>query len=195
MPNPNSDSVTGDSRSGRRDATLERLLDGAQATFAERGYAAANIHEICARAKVGIGTFYAHFENKRELLQQVMERAPRFSSALTVKDLLERPRIVGWLQSAVDDQLATGLWRAWHQAVLEESDLTRFHSSMYAKSMSDLSDLVRQARARTEPRPGRAEPAVVAWTILTLTRELGIHDRTSAPGVDELADLIYRLVA
>jgi hypothetical protein len=66
---------------------------------------------------------------------------------------------------------------------------------MYAKSMSDISDLVRQARAATEPRPHRAEPAVVAWTILTLTRELGIYDRTSAPGAEELAELIYRLVA
>ena len=196
MRNPNSDSAARETRSsGRADATLERLMAGAQATFAERGYAASNIHEICARAKVGIGTFYAHFEHKRELLQQVMvERAPKFTTALTPEDLAERSRIVAWLHTAVDDPIATGLWRAWHEAVLEEPELVRFHSTLYGQSITALSELVRQARSRAEPRPDRAEPPVVAWTILTVTRELAIHDRTGAPSVAEVAELIYRLV-
>lgn len=37
---------------------FRRLLNGAEATFSERGYHAATIHDICARAGVGIGTFY-----------------------------------------------------------------------------------------------------------------------------------------
>src|SRR5438477_4127047 len=105
MPNMNSPSVSiPKHRKARRDSTLERLIDGAQATFAERGYHAANIHEICARADVGIGTFYAHFDHKRELLQQVVvERGVLLSRVLVADDLLDRKRLVAALRKAVDD--------------------------------------------------------------------------------------------
>jgi AcrR family transcriptional regulator len=196
MRNPNSDSGQGETRSGgRADATLERLLAGAQATFAERGYAASNIHEICARAKVGIGTFYAHFEHKRELLQQVLvERAPRLAADISADDLLDPARIAARLHKSVDDPMTSGLWRAWHEAVLEETELERFHSTLYVESAKHLADMVAGARSRVAPRADRADPALVAWTILTLARELGIHDRTNAPTVEQVAELIWRLV-
>src|SRR5258708_38624565 len=75
MSNLNSPSPRGPDRrqTNRRDSagSLERLLDGAQEVFARHGYRAANVNEICARSKVGIGTFYAHFDHKRDLLRQV----------------------------------------------------------------------------------------------------------------------------
>ena len=195
MRNPNSDPAAGETRSGgRADATLERLMAGAQATFAERGYAASNIHEICARAKVGIGTFYAHFEHKRELLQALIERAPRLAAEMSAEDLLDSARIAARLHEAVDDPVTSGLWRAWHEAVLEESELARFHSTLYGDSKTRLAEMVADARSRVAPRADRAEPAVVAWTILTVARELEINDRTHAPTVEHLADLIWRLV-
>src|SRR5438309_3282797 len=92
MPNPNSPSATVPERrraDRRRDTTgsLDRLLDGAQATFAERGYHLANIHEICARADVGIGTFYAHFGHKNQLLEHlVVERGVSLPQVLTDDD-------------------------------------------------------------------------------------------------------------
>lgn len=196
MPNPNSDSAARETPpGGRADTTLERLMAGAQATFAERGYAASNIHEICARAKVGIGTFYAHFEHKRELLQQVLiQRAPRLSAQMSAEDLLDKARIAARLHKAVDDPVASGLWRAWHEAVLEDAELARFHTTMYGDSITRLADMVIDARSRVEPRADRADPAVVAWTILTVARELGINDRTNSPTVEQLAELIWRLV-
>ena len=196
MRNPNSDSATGESRQGgRADATLDRLMAGAQATFAERGYAASNIHEICARAKVGIGTFYAHFEHKRELLQQVLvERAPRLSDEISAEDLLEPARIAARIHKAVDDPMTIGLWRAWHEAVLEERDLAGFHSTMYGDALERFTEMVTDARSRVKPRADRADPAVVAWAILTLARELGINDRENAPTVEQIAELIWRLV-
>jgi AcrR family transcriptional regulator len=196
MPDPNSGPAPIETTSGGRgDATLQRLVDGAQATFAERGYAAANIHEICARAKVGIGTFYAHFEHKRELLQQVMvERAPLLIDQLTPNDLVDARRIAAWLSAALDDPNATGLWRAWHEAVLEEPELSRFHASWYGDSLARLATMVTEARARLASQPERADADVVAWSILTLARELAIQDRRGAPDVGELAQLIRQLV-
>lgn len=170
-------------------------MAGAQATFAERGYAASNIHEICARAKVGIGTFYAHFEHKRELLQRVLvERAPRLAADMSAGDLLDSARIAARLHKALDDPVASGLWRAWHEAVLDEPELARSHSTLYGDSKTRLAEMVIDARSRVAPRADRAEPEVVAWTILTVARELGINDRTHAPTIEQVAQLIWRLV-
>jgi AcrR family transcriptional regulator len=198
MPNRNSDSGGRDPRQGGRgDATLERLIDGAQSTFAERGYAAANIHEICARAKVGIGTFYAHFEHKRELLQQVMvERAPLLADQLSPEDLVDESRLTARLRASLSDVNETGLWRAWHQAVLEEPEVAQFHSRWRAESLGRLAELIEKARAGvTVPADDRQiEPAVIAWIMLTLARELAIQDRVGAPDVKALAQVMVRLV-
>jgi AcrR family transcriptional regulator len=108
---------------GRRDSTLERLLDGAQETFAERGYRAAGIQEICARAKVGIGTFYTHFEHKRELLQRVcVERSVLLTTSMTPAILRDHNELVAFLRRVNDEPVAAGLLRAWYEAVLEEPE-------------------------------------------------------------------------
>ena len=200
MPNLNSPSARGPDRRRtirRRDTTesLDRLLDGAQATFAERGYHAANIHEICARASVGIGTFYAHFDHKRELLQKVMvERATLLSGLLSPEDLLDRERLVARLRTVLDDPVDAGLWRAWHEAILEEADIARFHAQWRVARLKVLTTVVADARKRTS-RKGRRIPApVVAWSITTLALELTIHDRRGAPDLVKLAQLIRELV-
>ena len=95
--------------SPRGDATLERLLDGAVEVFAKRGYHAANVREICARSGVGIGTFYAHFGHKRELLRRVfLDRAVPFSRLVTPADLLDHDLLVACLRAAVDHPVQTG---------------------------------------------------------------------------------------
>ncbi len=92
MPNLNTASLPSqDTRSPgprERGGSLRRLLDGAESTFVQRGFNAATIHEICSRAGVGIGTFYAHFGRKSELLQRVVtERAPVLSELISATDL------------------------------------------------------------------------------------------------------------
>jgi AcrR family transcriptional regulator len=51
------------------------LVDAAYAVFAEKGYAAAGIADIDERLDVGHGTFYRHFESKREILDHVVDHA------------------------------------------------------------------------------------------------------------------------
>ena len=56
-----------------RRARHDALLDAARAVFAERGYHAATVEEIAARAEVGKGTVYLHFpEGKAALLDAVV---------------------------------------------------------------------------------------------------------------------------
>jgi AcrR family transcriptional regulator len=174
---------------------VARLLVGAQAAFAAHGYGATTIHEICAQARVGIGTFYAHYSNKRELLQQVMvERALVLSRQLTADDLLDRARLVAKLSAAVDEPVAAGLWRAWHEAVLDEPEIARFHAAWRAASVRELAAIVTEARRRSVSRPRRVSASVVAWTMMTLARDFAIHERGGAPDVAELAQLIQGLV-
>ena len=201
MPNPNSHSVRGIARRrstrGREPGgSLDRLLAGAQSTFAERGYRAANIHEICARANVGIGTFYAHFDHKRQLLQRVfIERGVLLSRLVTPADLLDHDRLVACLRSASDDPVAAGLLRAWYEAVLEEPEVARFHAEWRPTTLKTLAATIEEARRGLAPANGpRIDPSMIAWTMATLSRELAIHDRSGAPDTEALARFFEALV-
>ena len=199
MTNLNTNAITTPERRAtvrERGASFRRLLDGAEATFVERGYNAATIHDICERAGVGIGTFYTHFGRKPELLRQVMVvRAPVLSRILTTKDLGDAELLAFGLRKAVDDPRSVGLWRAWHDAVLQEDDLARFHTEWRRAVRDELTAMIEQARA-SKPKQGRQMDAkFVAWTMMTLARELAIHDRTSgAADVETAAELITQLV-
>src|SRR3712207_5341683 len=50
------------------DGARQRLQDAALALFAERGYAAATVDDIAARAGVSQRTFFRHFRDKEEVL-------------------------------------------------------------------------------------------------------------------------------
>jgi AcrR family transcriptional regulator len=51
----------------------QRILEAAEATFAEKG-AAASTEEIALNAGVGIGTVFRHFPTKEDLLRTIIER-------------------------------------------------------------------------------------------------------------------------
>jgi AcrR family transcriptional regulator len=67
----------GESKPSRREetalATRGLLLAAARECFGERGYAAAGIEAIAARAGVTTGALYHHFGNKRGLFRAVVE--------------------------------------------------------------------------------------------------------------------------
>ena len=54
--------------------TAERLLDAAEAVFAERGYDAASLGDIADRVGVRPQAIYNHFRGKWELYEAVLER-------------------------------------------------------------------------------------------------------------------------
>ena len=58
----------------RRAATVERLLDAALPVFAEVGYAACSIEDLCGRAGLTRGAFYSSFSSKDELFAALMSR-------------------------------------------------------------------------------------------------------------------------
>ena len=60
---------------GRRSDARDRLLDGAESLFRERGFQSVSVAEMCAAAGVNKGSFYHFFPSKRALLLEVLDRA------------------------------------------------------------------------------------------------------------------------
>ena len=58
----------------RRAETVERLLDAALETFANIGFAAASVEDICRRGGFTRGAFYSSFRTKDELFAALFER-------------------------------------------------------------------------------------------------------------------------
>jgi AcrR family transcriptional regulator len=76
----------------RKDAARnrQRILDAAKALFAERGFGV-TLHQIAARAGVGVGTIYRHFPEKKPLIdaifaEQLAEMTALFEKALADPD-------------------------------------------------------------------------------------------------------------
>jgi AcrR family transcriptional regulator len=64
-------------RESKRLALIERVLDAADSLFEEKGYDGTKISDICNRAQIAYGTFFNHFDEKRDLLRGLSERALR----------------------------------------------------------------------------------------------------------------------
>ena len=73
----------------RKDARPQELLAAALDLFVERGYAAARLDDVAARAGVSKGTLYLYFENKEELFKAVV-RENLVSALAEAEDWIER---------------------------------------------------------------------------------------------------------
>lgn len=62
-------------RHRRPNEARQRLLQSGAALLAERGLEGANSNQIARAAGVGVGTFYAHFEDKHALHRAVVRQA------------------------------------------------------------------------------------------------------------------------
>jgi AcrR family transcriptional regulator len=79
--------VDGQPPKRRRAVTVERLLDAALQTFAEQGFAAASVEDICSRGGFTRGAFYSSFRTKDELFGALIDREVRRDLA-RVEELL-----------------------------------------------------------------------------------------------------------
>jgi len=80
-------------RSARREATRQRVLDAAREVFAERGVFGGTVEDICDRAGFTRGAFYSNFADKADVLQALIEREDaRLLAYLDAHfDLVEEP--------------------------------------------------------------------------------------------------------
>jgi AcrR family transcriptional regulator len=59
----------------RKDARPAEIVDAALAVFAERGFSAARLEDVAARAGISKGTLYLYFPSKEELFKAVVRQA------------------------------------------------------------------------------------------------------------------------
>ncbi|GAB3667256.1 TetR/AcrR family transcriptional regulator [Actinocorallia lasiicapitis] len=76
------------SRAERKKQELRReIIDAAFACFAERGYHATGVADIAKLLDIGHGTFYRYFQNKRDIVDHVMDDlVQRIITALTAEN-------------------------------------------------------------------------------------------------------------
>src|SRR6266436_2876032 len=87
----------------RKDARPQEILEAALSVFAERGFAAARMEQIAARAGVSKGTIYLYFDSKeavfRALVHEVLgTQVSRFADFARASSGSVAPVIAGILR-------------------------------------------------------------------------------------------------
>tara|TARA_B100001939_G_scaffold86036_1_gene73648 strand:+ start:3088 stop:3729 length:642 start_codon:yes stop_codon:yes gene_type:complete len=177
----------------------ERLLQAAIEVFSTRGYNAARVSDIVARAGVAQGTFYLYFENKKAIFLHVIddffdrllgETLGRYPAAGLngQRDLKEQLRQM-WrliLKRCREEPLLTSLVLREAYALGPE---TRKHvDEHFTHVVGAISTYLQEVSARGIIRPGLS--VATAWVVLGMI-ERAIHYAVSLnpqADVDRLAD-------
>jgi len=105
-PGCDEDSVPKKSRSElKSEATRQALLDAAREVFARKGLDLATIEDITELADVGKGTFYYYFQDKNEIVLELLDSVMRDLS----ERIDERCRDVETLEPLLDNLIAAHL--------------------------------------------------------------------------------------
>jgi AcrR family transcriptional regulator len=79
-----------DRQSRASDPTREKLLEVAEQVFADRGYQAATIREICVRAGANVAAVNYHFGDKLGLYTEVLQQSVRAAQLDAVRNAFEK---------------------------------------------------------------------------------------------------------
>jgi len=145
----------------RKQARPGEILDAAMSVFAEKGYAAARMEDIAAKAGVTKGTIYLYYPSKEEVfkslarqhvgdtLNQAAEEAKRFDG--TVKDFFTV------MIAKMADKMEASPAAVLPKIIISESgnfpELARFwRTEVIDKSLAMLSGVLARGMARGEIR-------------------------------------------
>jgi len=109
------------------DQTREKLLEVAGPVFADRGYRAATIREICAGAGANVAAVNYHFGDKLGLYTEVLQQSVRAAQLKAVQNALD--------QDAPPEDILRALIRARLRSITGE-DLPDWHSRLLAHELA-----------------------------------------------------------
>lgn len=155
----------------RKAARPDEIVAAAFQVFAEKGFAAARLDDIAARAGVSKGALYLYFETKEEMFEAVVERgvAPNLQGVQAA--ILNHGEDFPALLRAVAEALAqiaveTPLGSLVKMVVGEARnfpDLARvWHDRLIAPALGALTAAIGAAQARGELQPGDARQYAVS---------------------------------
>jgi AcrR family transcriptional regulator len=188
-------STTGDDR-----PPAERLLAAAEHLFGERSYRRTNVADICARAGIATGSFYAHFGSKADIFAAVVRQInadlrAAMSAALEQADSNQRARERAAFR-AFFDLLSR---RPWIDRIVRESEFVDpgLFREYYERLARGYARGVRQAQLAGEV-DARYDPEVIAYLYTGAGNFIGMRwaDWTAGGHVpDDVLDDVLEVLA
>ena len=157
----------------RKAARPSEIIAAALGVFAEKGFAAARLDEIAARAGVSKGALYLYFETKEDLFRAVVQEmaTPNIEAvrAMTANFQGRFADLAPLILALVAKITLTSPMPAVAKMVIGESrnfpDLARvWHDQVVSKALDLLAGLIAGAQARGEVKPG--DPRLYAVSLM-----------------------------
>jgi AcrR family transcriptional regulator len=161
----------------RRAETVERLLDAALETFADIGFAAASVEDICRRGGFTRGAFYSSFRTKDELFGALFTRETARNLALAEQHLEGIEQEADPVGAAVERCLSTfRADRTWVLVLTEYRLLAARHPEAAAALQRHSADLHTRLTELIETAAGRAGVRLVVPAGELARIVLALHD-------------------
>lgn len=139
----------------------ELILDAARAVFLEKGFAAARMDDVAARARVAKGTLYLHFESKEALFKALVASVAtppvEHMEALLRDDRVESAELLRQAMGILVREILTTDRRFVLRLLLVEGhkfpEVMRFyHEAVISRAMRLISGIARRGVERGEFR-------------------------------------------
>ena len=146
----------------RKEARHQEIVDAGLTVFGERGFAAARLEDVAARAGVSKGTLYLYFPNKEELFKAAVREAilPNLEMAERLLAGSQGPSfaVLETLQTLFAARVLKTRAGAIPKLIIAEAgnfpDLARFyHEEVIRRAFALLSAVLERGVARGEFRP------------------------------------------
>lgn len=189
----------------QKEDTHNRLLDAAGRVFAREGYEAATVDLIAAEASASRPTFYAHFRDKEQVLEELMTVYTEKGRELMARLPSPKPRkpdVVAWL---LDVSNFLGQESAFLSLLSQILGHRPANSPNYASSVGYvwLTALAERSRAfavamdeqSEDPYPrARAQLLVIEIVWACASAVTNPDDKVGAARVDIVADALCRFM-
>lgn len=168
--------ATGRPLTKRGEATRRRLLEAAEAVFAEQGYHEASIVKITERAGIGLGTFYLYFDSKQTIFEALvidLNRRVRHSMSEAMAGAAsrleaERAGFSGFFRFTAEHP---ALYRVVREAEFVSPQTLRLH---YSRIVEGYEAGLRAAQQSGDVDP-RLDPTVSAWALMGMGELIGMR--------------------
>jgi AcrR family transcriptional regulator len=178
------------SRQRRGEETRLRILQAAEACFAQNGYDATSVAEICKHAGLSKGAFYHHFSSKQALFIELLNRwlenlDMQFESARTeAKDvpegLFRMAEMTGSIFQEASGQFPI-LFEFWVQAV-RDPQIWKAAIAPYHRYRAFFSQMIEAGISEGSLRP--VDPDLTAQVLVSLAVGLLLQGSLDPDGAD-----------
>jgi AcrR family transcriptional regulator len=189
--------VGGRALSSRGARTRQRLIEAAEAVFADLGYHEASIVKITEAAGVAQGTFYLYFTSKQEIFDELIRDLNRrvrhaMKSASSQGHARMEAELLGFKAYFHFTVEHPALYRIIRQAEFVSPEMLRYH---YERMAAGYIAALKEASARGEIAPVDAD--VTAYALMGMGELLGMrwilwngHDEMPPAVMEEIARII-----